>query len=81
MDTPFPPPQLPRKIDLEIESGEYFLTQEQKASKVEAEKESKKQAAVGEKKRKREEAYQPPKVALSIFISSCYLLKQPPICS
>lgn len=28
--TPFPPPQLPRKIDAELESGEYFLKQKHK---------------------------------------------------
>lgn len=31
--TPFPPAQLPRKIDLEIESGEYFLSKKEKEAK------------------------------------------------
>lgn len=31
--TPFPPPQQPRKEDLQIESGEYFLSDEQKQSR------------------------------------------------
>lgn len=41
--TPFPPPQQPRKIDLAIESGEYFLSQEQKKTR-ELEKKKEKQA-------------------------------------
>ncbi|CCE63489.1 hypothetical protein TPHA_0E04000 [Tetrapisispora phaffii CBS 4417] len=31
--TPFPPSQLPRKVDLEIESGEYFLSKKEKEVK------------------------------------------------
>lgn len=31
--TPFPPAQLPRKIDLQIESGEYFLSKKEKRTK------------------------------------------------
>ncbi|CAM9019097.1 unnamed protein product [Wickerhamomyces anomalus] len=31
--TPFPPAQLPRKIDLQIESGEYFLSKKEKRVK------------------------------------------------
>ncbi|SCV02804.1 LANO_0G00342g1_1 [Lachancea nothofagi CBS 11611] len=31
--TPFPPVQLPRKVDLQIESGEYFLSKKEKEAK------------------------------------------------
>ena len=47
----FPPPQQPRKIDLQMESGEYFLKGWEKKAK---EKEGKETARI-EKKREREE--------------------------
>mmetsp|Transcript_19235 Transcript_19235/g.30057 ORF Transcript_19235/g.30057 Transcript_19235/m.30057 type:complete len:108 (+) Transcript_19235:492-815(+) len=34
--TPFPPPQQQSKIDMQLESGEYFLSDEQKKSKEKA---------------------------------------------
>lgn len=39
--TPFPPPQPPRKIDLQLESGEYFLKPHEKAAKEEAKRKQK----------------------------------------
>merc|ERR1719352_2243661 len=36
--TPFPPPQMPSKIDLQIESGEYFLSKRQRDAKTFEEK-------------------------------------------
>lgn len=46
--TPFPPAQTPRKMDLELESGEYFLNQSQK-------KEAKKKAKTAENHEKKVE--------------------------
>lgn len=58
--TPFPPPQQPSKIDLQLESGEYFLSAELKAAKKwEAKKEKQAEKAV-ENKHKREAAFVPP---------------------
>ncbi|EAU80543.2 ribosomal RNA assembly protein mis3 [Coprinopsis cinerea okayama7 len=58
--TPFPPPQLPRKVDLQLESGEYFLKASEKAAK-EAEKRKQKQMEVTEqRKAERAEAFVAP---------------------
>ncbi|KAJ2918246.1 hypothetical protein MD484_g2170, partial [Candolleomyces efflorescens] len=55
--TPFPPPQQPSKIDLQLESGEYFLKASEKAAK-EAEKRKQKQAEVTKQRRaERAEAF------------------------
>ncbi|XVF47303.1 hypothetical protein PTKIN_Ptkin03bG0099100 [Pterospermum kingtungense] len=60
--TPFPPPQQPSKIDLELESGEYFLSEKKKLAKKWQEKQEKQAQKTTENKRKREEAFVPPKV-------------------
>lgn len=61
--TPFPPPQQPSKVDLQLESGEYFLSAERKAAKKWQEKQEKQSEKASENKRKREAAYVPPKEA------------------
>ena len=61
--SPFPPPQQPSKLDLALESGEYFLSAERKAAQKQSEKMQKQEQAVEERKRQRQEAFQPPKVS------------------
>ncbi|TVU35334.1 hypothetical protein EJB05_17219, partial [Eragrostis curvula] len=59
--TPFPPPQQPCKIDLELESGEYFMSDKKKSAKKWQEKLEKQAGKSEENKRKREAAFVPPK--------------------
>ncbi|XP_031384130.1 KRR1 small subunit processome component homolog isoform X2 [Punica granatum] len=58
--TPFPPPPQPSKIDLQLESGEYFLTNKKKLEKKWLEKQEKQAEKTAENKRKREAAFLPP---------------------
>lgn len=60
--TPFPPPQQPRKMDLEMESGEYFLTEAQKNFRKKEAKKEKQSEKQKEKQREKEKNFIPPKV-------------------
>ncbi|XP_060531596.1 KRR1 small subunit processome component homolog [Cylas formicarius] len=58
--TPFPPPQTESKIDKQLESGEYFLTKEQKRARKQKEKDEKHAEAAKRREEKRKEAFVPP---------------------
>ncbi|KAM7258357.1 hypothetical protein ACFE04_014098 [Oxalis oulophora] len=59
--TPFPPSQQPRKLDIELETGEYFLSEKKKTAKKWEDKMEKQAEKTAENKRKREAAFIPPK--------------------
>ncbi|KAB1208496.1 hypothetical protein CJ030_MR7G028517 [Morella rubra] len=58
--TPFPPPQQPSKIDEQLASGEFFMSDTKKSSKKWQEKQEKQAQKIAESKRKREAAFIPP---------------------
>eukprot|EP00908_Phaeocystis_cordata_P019673 Transcript_3125.p2 GENE.Transcript_3125~~Transcript_3125.p2 ORF type:complete len:391 (+),score=207.93 Transcript_3125:496-1668(+) len=59
--TPFPPEQTPRKVDLQMESGEYFLAAEQKRAKKLQERDAKQAEGVAASQAKRQQRFVPPK--------------------
>ena len=59
--TPFPPPQEKSKVDLQIESGEYFLNQAAKERTKRERQQEVVREKTAERKRKREEAFEAPK--------------------
>lgn len=63
--TPFPPPREKSKIDLQIESGEYFLAKQAKERAKEQERLEKQKEKKEEKQRQREQAFVAPKEDLS----------------
>ncbi|GLI59042.1 hypothetical protein VaNZ11_000870 [Volvox africanus] len=59
--TPFPPPMPPSKLDLALESGEYFLSEEQKRDRARAAKDAAQEARTAERQRQRQAAFIAPK--------------------
>lgn len=57
--TPFPPPQEKSKIDLQIESGEYFLGKQAKERKAREDREAKMKEKMEEKRKERLSEYVP----------------------
>lgn len=58
--TPFPPAPEKSKVDLQIETGEYFLSKDGKARVAEQERAEKAKVKKEEKKREREKEFVPP---------------------
>ncbi|GAU15117.1 hypothetical protein TSUD_08550 [Trifolium subterraneum] len=59
--TPFPPPQQPSKVDIQLETGEYFMSDKKKSAKKWQERQEKQAEKTAENKRKRDESFIPPK--------------------
>ncbi|EKM59604.1 uncharacterized protein PHACADRAFT_191975 [Phanerochaete carnosa HHB-10118-sp] len=58
--TPFPPPQQPRKVDVQLESGEYFLKSKEKEAREARRRKEKQEEVTAEKQAKRAEAFVAP---------------------
>ncbi|KAF9224361.1 ribosomal RNA assembly protein mis3 [Gyrodon lividus] len=58
--TPFPPPQQPRKVDLQLESGEYFLKPHEKQARELLQRKQKQAEATSKRHAERAEAFVAP---------------------
>ncbi|GBG27850.1 KRR1 small subunit processome component-like [Hondaea fermentalgiana] len=58
--TPFPPPQQPSKVDLQLESGEYFLNEAQRKQKKQSAKIEQSKGRRTERDQRRAKAFQAP---------------------
>lgn len=58
--TPFPPAQLPRKVDLQLESGEYFLKPTEKKRREDRERKQKQTETTAKRRAERAEAFVAP---------------------
>ncbi|KAF8121335.1 hypothetical protein EV363DRAFT_1568730 [Boletus edulis] len=58
--TPFPPQQQPRKVDLQLESGEYFLKPHEKRARKEEQRKQKQAEASSKRRAERAEAFVAP---------------------
>jgi len=60
--TPFPPAQTPRKADLLMESGEYFMNEKEKKTKKDEAKGKKREEKMKAKEEKRNKIYEEPEI-------------------
>eukprot|EP00967_Tisochrysis_lutea_P022087 scaffold25165_cov32-Tisochrysis_lutea.AAC.2 len=64
--TPFPPAPIPRKVDLQLESGEYFLSAEQKRTRKQEARDKKQAEASAASSARRQERYVAPKEKIAV---------------
>eukprot|EP01135_Chromosphaera_perkinsii_P010761 Nk52_evm40s2209 gene=Nk52_evmTU40s2209 len=73
--TPFPPQQTPSKVDLQLESGEYFLKKEEKEQKAQEKRKAQSELKMANKKLKRESAFVAPEEPTTKQLSSSSEMK------